>query len=242
MVVQWYGVCHKFGRHGLDSPKQTYFFLFFLSSVFKTSLRPRVQWFHCQPGHCRVCVLVALYNTDRTVNCTVVGPRPRPSSSTVTLSSVHWNELSASVTPADMVHQLAERALWSWPHTLGGTAFLSSKVFVSFTEQPKFTCQSNSWHYLHVRFPSTCEHNDELITMQRAYRARACLKKQTKQDGQAISTFAKSRSRTKWSTVVASLMFIACLVAESIEHRCVCLGRPSVTLHQGQGHRTSMSI
>ena len=41
----------------------------------------------------------------------------------------------------------------------------------------------------------------------------------------------------KGPTVVTSLMRIACLVAERIQRFCVCLCRPTVTLHQGQGHR-----
>ena len=57
-----------------------------------------------------------------------------------------------------------------------------------------------------------------------------------KQDGQAVSTFAKSRSRKKWPTVVASLMLIAYLVVEIIQHRIFTFADP-LTLHQGQGHR-----
>ena len=38
-----------------------------------------------------------------------------------------------------------------------------------------------------------------------------------KQDGQAIHTFATSRSRDEWPTVVASLKLVACLVVEIIQ-------------------------
>ena len=57
-------------------------------------------------------------------------------------------------------------------------------------------------------------------------------------NGQAIQTFAKSRSyKKKRPTVVASLMLIqviACLVAESMQLTWIFyLCRPTVTLYQG---------
>ena len=61
--------------------------------------------------------------------------------------------------------------------------------------------------------------------------------------GQVICTFEKSRSRSrkKWPTVVASLMLCSvqyCLLS-CWEHATliVWICRPTVTLHQGQGHQ-----
>ena len=42
--------------------------------------------------------------------------------------------------------------------------------------------------------------------------------RKSKQVGQAIYTFVKSRSCEKWHTVVASLMLVACFVVEIIQH------------------------
>ena len=50
--------------------------------------------------------------------------------------------------------------------------------------------------------------------------------------------FQSQRHVKAWPTFVASLMLIACLVVEIIHNAdFVCLCRPTVTLHQGQGHR-----
>ena len=56
------------------------------------------------------------------------------------------------------------------------------------------------------------------------------------------TSFAKSRSNKKWPTVVARLMLIACLVAESIRRWLFCLCRPTVALHQAQGQAQGNSL
>ena len=47
----------------------------------------------------------------------------------------------------------------------------------------------------------------------------------------------KVKVQSKWPTVVASVMRIAFLIAESMQRWFVCLCRPAVKGHQGQGHR-----
>ena len=59
------------------------------------------------------------------------------------------------------------------------------------------------------------------------------------QDGQAIDmTFLNSRSRKKMTSV---LMLVACLGCRDHSTLIFGLFRPTVTLHQGQGHRTCMT-
>ena len=55
-----------------------------------------------------------------------------------------------------------------------------------------------------------------LSSEQKNRRREIIRKRKRKKDGQTIYTFAKSRSRKKWPTVVASLMLVACLVVEII--------------------------
>ena len=59
------------------------------------------------------------------------------------------------------------------------------------------------------------------------------LPKKKEQDGQAIYTFSKSRSRNNWPIVVACCL----LSCRDNSTRNCCPSRPTMTLDQGQGHR-----
>ena len=48
---------------------------------------------------------------------------------------------------------------------------------------------------------------------------------------------SQGHAKNGLSYVVASLMLMACFVAESIQRWFLCICRPTVTLHRGQGHR-----
>ena len=52
-----------------------------------------------------------------------------------------------------------------------------------------------------------------------------------------INVFKVMITKTKWPTVAASLMRIACLRCRENSTLNDCLCRPTMTLHQGQGHR-----
>ena len=64
-------------------------------------------------------------------------------------------------------------------------------------------------------------------------------KKERKQVGQAIKTFLKSRSHTKktWPGRCSKFYAYCLLSCRDISTLIFCLCRPTVTLHQGHGHR-----